>query len=193
VEGTLLLLIDNYDSFTYNLYQYFAELGVEVSVARNDKITPDEIAVLKPEYIVISPGPGTPRDAGISTEVIQRFGPVIPTFGVCLGHQCLGAAYGATVDRAPTIMHGKSSPVHHNGKGLFNGLPDPFAAIRYHSLCVYRDTVPDELEVTAWTDDGVIMGLRHKEYPVSGIQFHPESFMTEHGKTILKNFLEQAK
>jgi len=189
----LLLLIDNYDSFTYNLYQYFAELGVEVQVARNDKITPDEIAALKPEYIVVSPGPGQPRDAGVSCDVIRRFGPRVPLLGVCLGHQCLGATYGATVGRAPVIMHGKSSPVRHHGTGLFRGLPDPFSAIRYHSLTVYRETLPDVLEVTAWTDDGIVMGLRHKEYPVSGIQFHPESFMTEYGKEILKNFLEQAK
>jgi len=188
----LLLLIDNYDSFTYNLYQYFAELGVEVSVARNDKITLAQIETLKPEYIVVSPGPGTPRDAGISSDVIRRFGPVLPVLGVCLGHQCLGETYGATVGRAPVIMHGKSSPVRHIGTGLFRGLPDPFTAIRYHSLTVYRETLPETLEVTAWTEDGLVMGLRHKEYPVAGIQFHPESFMTEYGKEILKNFLEQA-
>jgi anthranilate synthase/aminodeoxychorismate synthase-like glutamine amidotransferase len=189
----LLLLIDNYDSFTYNLYQYFAELGVEVRVARNDKITLDQIEALKPEYIVVSPGPGTPRDAGISGDVIRRFGPELPVLGVCLGHQCLGETYGATVGRAPVIMHGKSSPVSHLGTGLFRGLPDPFTAIRYHSLTVYRETLSDVLEVTAWTADGIVMGLRHKEYPVAGIQFHPESFMTEYGKEILKNFLEQTK
>jgi anthranilate synthase/aminodeoxychorismate synthase-like glutamine amidotransferase len=192
VEKTLLLLIDNYDSFTYNLYQYFAELGVEVQVARNDKITLAQIEALQPEYIVVSPGPGQPRDAGISSDVIRHFGPKLPLLGVCLGHQCLGAAYGATVGRAPVIMHGKASPVRHHGTGLFRGLPDPFTAIRYHSLTVYRETLPDVLEVTAWTEDGIVMGLRHKEYPVSGIQFHPESFMTEYGKEILKNFLEQA-
>jgi anthranilate synthase/aminodeoxychorismate synthase-like glutamine amidotransferase len=193
VEKTLLLLIDNYDSFTYNLYQYFAELGVEVQVARNDKITLAQIEALQPEYIVVSPGPGQPRDAGISGDVIRHFGPKLPLLGVCLGHQCLGETYGATVGRAPVIMHGKSSPVNHNGTGLFRGLPDPFTAIRYHSLTVYRETLPDTLEVTAWTADGLVMGLRHKEYPVAGIQFHPESFMTEYGKEILKNFLEQAR
>ncbi len=187
----MLLLIDNYDSFTYNLYQYFAELGAAVRVVRNDKITLEEIEALTPSGIVISPGPGQPRDAGISIEVVRRFGPRLPLLGVCLGHQCLGVGFGAVVGRAPTIMHGKSSAVHHNGDGLFQGLPNPFSAIRYHSLTVFRDTLPETLEVTAWTDDGLVMGLKHREYGALGIQFHPESFMTDCGKEILKNFLEQ--
>jgi len=185
----MLLLIDNYDSFTYNLFQYLCELGQEVMVVRNDKTTIAEIERMKPERIVISPGPGTPDRAGISNEVIRHFGPEIPTLGVCLGHQCVGYSYGAVVERAGEIMHGKSSLIHHIGEGVLEGLPNPFPAIRYHSLAVMRDGLPDCLEVTAWTEKGIIMGLRHREYPVEGVQFHPESIMTEVGKDLLKNFL----
>ena len=185
-----ILLIDNYDSFTYNLYQYLCELGAEVDVARNDKITLDEIEDMSPERIVISPGPCTPAEAGISNDVLRRFGPKLPTLGVCLGHQCVGYAFGGTVGGAGEIMHGKMSLVHHTGEGVFLGLPNPFEAIRYHSLAVYRDNLPDELRVTAWTDNGLIMGVRHKEHPIEGIQFHPESIMTKVGKDLLKNFLD---
>jgi len=187
----MLLLIDNYDSFTYNLFQYLCELGEEVEVVRNDKTTLDEIERLKPQRIVVSPGPSTPAKAGISNDVIRRFAPGLPVLGVCLGHQCLGYSYGATVSRAGKIMHGKSSLIYHNSQGGFNGLPNPFSAIRYHSLVVQRDGLPDCLEVTAWTEDGTIMGLRHRRYPLEGVQFHPESFMTESGKDILKNFLRE--
>jgi anthranilate synthase/aminodeoxychorismate synthase-like glutamine amidotransferase len=186
----MLLMIDNYDSFTYNLYQYLAELGAEVVTVRNDKVTLEEIQAMDPEGIVISPGPCTPRAAGVSMEVIQRFGPRVPTLGVCLGHQCIGQVYGARIDRAEEIRHGKTSMVHHGGQGVLAGLPDPFEAIRYHSLVVYPETVPDCLEVTAWTDDGVIMGLRHKVHPVEGVQFHPESILTPVGKDLLRNFLD---
>jgi anthranilate synthase/aminodeoxychorismate synthase-like glutamine amidotransferase len=189
----VILLVDNYDSFTYNLYQYLCELGEEVAVARNDKITLDEIEKMQPERIVISPGPGAPQNAGISNDVIRRFASRLPTLGVCLGHQCLGYTYGGTVAQAKQIMHGKSSLVHHKGQGVFTGIKNPFAAIRYHSLAVLRDGLPDSLEITAWTEDGEIMGLRHRTYPVEGIQFHPESFMTECGKDILKNFLNKGK
>jgi len=185
----MLLLIDNYDSFTYNLFQYLSELGEEVYVARNDKITIAEMEKLAPQNIVISPGPGTPDRAGISNEVISHFGPTIPILGVCLGHQCIGYSYGAVVARAGEIMHGKSSLIHHDGRGVLEGLANPFPAIRYHSLAVMRKDLPDCLEVTAWTDNGIIMGLRHREYPVEGVQFHPESIMTEVGKDILRNFL----
>ncbi len=185
-----ILLIDNYDSFTYNLYQYLCELGAEVEVARNDKITLEEIEHMTPEKIVISPGPCTPAEAGISNDVLRRFGPELPTLGVCLGHQCVGYAFGGTVGGAGEIMHGKMSLIHHTGEGVFSGLPNPFEAIRYHSLAVYRDDLPDELEVTAWTDSGLIMGMRHKEHPIEGIQFHPESIMTKVGKDLLKNFLD---
>ena len=187
----MLLLIDNYDSFTYNLYQYLAELGAEVVTHRNDKITLDEIEDLAPEGIVISPGPCTPREAGISNDVIRRFGETVPTLGVCLGHQCVGYVYGAVVDQAGEIRHGKTSMVHHNGAGVLAGLPNPFEAIRYHSLVVYPDTVPDCLETTARTENGLIMGLRHKEHPVEGVQFHPESIMTPDGKQLLQNFLDR--
>ncbi len=185
-----ILLIDNYDSFTYNLYQYLCELGAEVEVARNDKITLEEIERMSPEKIVISPGPCTPAEAGISNDVLRRFGPELPTLGVCLGHQCVGYAFGGIVGGAGEIMHGKMSLIHHTGEGVFRGLPNPFEAIRYHSLAVYRDDLPDELEVTAWTDSGLIMGMRHKEHPIEGIQFHPESIMTKVGKDLLKNFLD---
>ena len=186
----MILLIDNYDSFTYNLYQYLSELGADVHVVRNDQVSLEEIDALKPERIVLSPGPCTPREAGISNDVARHFGPKLPTLGVCLGHQCIGDAYGATVGYAGEIMHGKTSLVHHDGKGVFRGLPNPLEGIRYHSLAVYRDTLPPELEVTAWTDSGVVMGLRHSEYPIEGIQFHPESIMTQSGKELLRNFLE---
>ena len=185
----MLLLIDNYDSFTYNLYQYLCELGAEVEVVRNDKITLEGVEDMRPERIVISPGPRAPADAGISNDVIRRFGGRVPTLGVCLGHQCVGYAFGGTVGGAGEIMHGKMSLIHHDGRGLFRGLPNPFEAIRYHSLAVYREDLPPELEITAWTDGGLIMGVRHKSKPIEGIQFHPESIMTESGKDILRNFL----
>ena len=186
----MLLLIDNYDSFTYNLYQYLSELGADVLVRRNDQITLDEIGDLQPERIVISPGPGNPDDAGVSVSVINEFGPRLPLLGVCLGHQCIGAAFGGNVVHAPTLMHGKSSAVFHDGKSVLHGLPSPFDAIRYHSLVVDRPTLPDCLEVTAQTSTGVIMGLRHREYPIHGVQFHPESIMTVVGKDLLRNFLD---
>ena len=186
----MILLIDNYDSFTYNLYQYLCELGADVRVARNDEITLDEIADLAPERIVVSPGPRAPAEAGISNDVIRRFGTETPTLGVCLGHQCIGHAFGGTVGGAGEIMHGKTSLIHHNGDGIFAGIPNPFEAIRYHSLAVYPEDLPDELEVTAWTDNGLIMGVRHREHPIVGVQFHPESIMTKAGKDILRNFLE---
>ena len=185
----MILLLDNYDSFTYNLFQYLSELGEEVWVERNDKVSLDEIEARSPHRIVVSPGPGTPEQAGICNDVIRHFGTRIPILGVCLGHQCVGYAYGARVDRADEIKHGKSSIIHHDGKGVFTGLPDPFSAIRYHSLAVMPDSVPDCLEVSAQTSNGIIMGLRHREFPVEGVQFHPESIMTEVGKDILKNFL----
>jgi anthranilate synthase component 2 len=187
----MLLLIDNYDSFTYNLFQYLSELGQEVLVARNDKITIEEIEKLRPERIVVSPGPSTPLRAGISNDVIRRFGPRLPLLGVCLGHQCIGHVYGGTVGRAKAVMHGKSSLVHHKGGGILAGLPNPFSAIRYHSLAISPEGLPDCLEVTAWTDDGTIMGLRHRQHPVEGVQFHPESFMTPVGKDLLRNFLKK--
>ncbi len=186
----MILLIDNYDSFTYNLYQYLCELGADVLVVRNDQTTLEEIADSAPERIVVSPGPCTPEQAGISNDVIRRFGPTTPTLGVCLGHQCVGYSFGGTVAGAGEIMHGKMSLVHHDGRGLFKGLESPFEAIRYHSLAVYREGLPEELEVTAWTDSGLIMGVRHRRYPVEGIQFHPESIMTKVGKDILRNFLD---
>jgi len=184
-----VLLIDNYDSFTYNLYQYLCELGAEVEVVRNDQITVTEVAQRHPDRIVISPGPCTPAEAGISVEVIRQLGSHIPILGVCLGHQAIGAAYGGTVVRAPMVMHGKLSPIYHNAQGVFAGLPSPFQATRYHSLVVRREDLPAELEITAWTEDGIIMGLRHRSLPIEGVQFHPESIMTEHGKQMLANFL----
>ena len=185
----MLLLIDNYDSFTYNLFQYLSELGEQVVVYRNDKITLEEIEALAPERIVISPGPCTPREAGISNDVIRHFAGRVPLLGVCLGHQCIGYSYGAVVEQASEIMHGKMSLVHHDGKAIFAGLSNPFEAIRYHSLAIRRDTVPECLEVTAWTDSGIIMGVRHRQHQVEGIQFHPESIMTKVGKDLLRNFL----
>ena len=185
----MLLLIDNYDSFTYNLAQYFGELGEEVLVYRNDEIDLATIRQLAPDRIVISPGPGDPDDGGISNAVIRELGPTTPILGVCLGHQCMGHVFGGEVIRAPRLMHGKTSPVYHDGAGLFAGLPSPFAATRYHSLIV-AEPLPDELEVIAWTAEGEMMGLRHKEYPVVGVQFHPESILTEYGKELLQNFLD---
>jgi len=186
----MLLIIDNYDSFTYNLVQYFGELGVaNMLVRRNDEITCDEIAALRPERICISPGPCSPREAGISNEVIRRFGSTIPILGVCLGHQCMGDVFGGRVIRAPRLMHGKTSPILHDGKGVFQGLPSPFQATRYHSLIVDRTTLPDCLEITAETAEGEIMGLRHREFPCHGVQFHPESVLTENGHKLLQNFL----
>ncbi len=186
----MLLLIDNYDSFTYNLFQYLSQLGEEVWVVRNDQVSLGEIEARSPQRIVISPGPGTPERAGISNDVIRQFGNRLPILGVCLGHQCIGYSYGARVDRASKIMHGKSSLIHHNGKGVLSGLPNPFPAIRYHSLAVMRDALPECLEVSAWTSNGIIMGLRHRRFPVEGVQFHPESIMTEVGKDLLRNFLQ---
>lgn len=187
----MLLLIDNYDSFTYNLYQYLCELGADVAVHRNDRITIDEIASMAPERIVLSPGPCTPKEAGVSVAVIRRFGAHTPLLGVCLGHQCIGEAYGGVVDRAGEVMHGKTSQIHHDGRGVFAGLPNPLQAIRYHSLVILRDTVPADLQVTAWTDRGLVMGVRHRSHPVEGVQFHPESIMTPDGKALLRNFLAQ--
>ncbi|MEX2579518.1 MAG: aminodeoxychorismate/anthranilate synthase component II [Verrucomicrobiales bacterium] len=186
----MLLVIDNYDSFTYNLVQYFGEMGVEMEVHRNDRITLDEIREKAPDRICVSPGPGTPNDAGISCDVIGQLGETTPLFGVCLGHQCIGQVFGGEVVRADRLMHGKTSPVLHNGEFLFRGLESPFEATRYHSLIVKRETLPDCLEVTAETAEGEIMGLRHRDLPIHGVQFHPESILTEEGKKILKNFLE---
>jgi anthranilate synthase/aminodeoxychorismate synthase-like glutamine amidotransferase len=186
----MILLIDNYDSFTYNLYQYLSELGAEVKVARNDKITLEEIEELAPERIVISPGPGTPHDAGISEDVVLRYGGRLPILGVCLGHQCIGEIYGGRVTNAGEIRHGKTSLIYHDGKGVFNGLSNPLTAVRYHSLAVKEEGLPACLEISAHTENGMIMGLRHKEYQIEGVQFHPESIMTKDGKNLLKNFLK---
>jgi anthranilate synthase/aminodeoxychorismate synthase-like glutamine amidotransferase len=185
----VILMIDNYDSFTYNLVQYLGVLGSEVEVHRNDKITLDEIETMKPERIVISPGPGTPQSAGITISMIERFHPKVPILGVCLGHQAIGAAFGGRVLHAARIMHGKTSEISHDGKGVFRDLPDPITATRYHSLAVERKSLPSCLEVSAEAEDGEIMGLRHREYPVEGIQFHPESILTKEGMNILSNFL----
>ncbi len=185
----MLLMIDNYDSFTYNLVQYLGELGEEVSVYRNDQVTVDEIGRMNPDRIVISPGPCTPDKAGVSVETITTFAGKLPILGVCLGHQSLGQAFGGKVVHAKKLMHGKTSMIHHDGEGVFAGLANPFEATRYHSLVVERDSLPDCLEITAWTDDKEIMGLRHKEFAVEGVQFHPESILTEHGHALLKNFL----
>ncbi len=185
----MLLLLDNYDSFTYNLYQYLSELGAAVVVRRNDQITLEEIAALAPAGIVISPGPCTPNEAGICNDVILAFGETTPILGVCLGHQCMGQVYGGRVIRAPVPMHGKLSRVTHQGQGVLAGLPQPFEAVRYHSLIVERATLPADLEITAETDDGLIMAMRHRRYPVEGVQFHPESILTHPGKDLLRNFL----
>jgi 3-deoxy-7-phosphoheptulonate synthase len=189
----MIVIIDNYDSFTYNLAQYFGELGAEVQVFRNNAVTPDEVESLRPSHIVISPGPGDPSDAGISRDVIRQLGPQIPTLGVCLGHQCIGEVYGGRVVRAPRLMHGKTSPIQHNGDPLFKGIPEPFEATRYHSLIVEKESFPDVLKVTATTAEGEIMALRHKEYPIIGVQFHPESVLTPYGKLILKNFISNGE
>jgi len=191
-RAIMILLIDNYDSFTYNLFQYLSELGADVLVKRNDELSVGEVAALAPEKIVISPGPCTPNEAGISVALIRELGGSVPILGVCLGHQSIGAAYGGAVVRAPQVMHGKLSAIYHEGAGVFAGLPPAFQATRYHSLIVRRDDLPDSLEVTAWTADGLIMGLRHRTLPVEGVQFHPESIMTQAGKALLKNFLSQA-
>lgn len=186
----MILVIDNYDSFTYNLVQQFGELGAEIEVVRNDQITLEDVRRLNPTHIVISPGPGTPDDGGISLDVIREFGPTTPVLGVCLGHQCIGQAFGGVVDRAPKLMHGKTSQVHHTDDPLFAGMSNPFTATRYHSLVVEQPTLPDSLEVIARADDGQIMGVRHKEYPVLGVQFHPESILTVEGPKLLHNFLQ---
>jgi anthranilate synthase/aminodeoxychorismate synthase-like glutamine amidotransferase len=188
---SFILLIDNYDSFTYNLYQYLGELGAETRVVRNDQISAAAALALQPAAIVISPGPGTPDQAGISIELIGLAAGQLPLLGVCLGHQSLAQAFGGRVVRAPTLMHGKTSPIRHDGRTIFTGLPDPFTATRYHSLVVAREGLPDCLEVSAWTDDGVIMGLRHRQHPLEGVQFHPESILTDSGKALLRNFLER--
>ena len=186
----MLLMIDNYDSFTYNLVQYFGELGADVHVYRNDAITLDQVAALAPTQIVVSPGPCTPKEAGISVPLIQRFAGQIPILGVCLGHQAIGQAFGGRIVRSERVMHGKLSPVTHDGRGVFNGVPTPFAVTRYHSLAIERGHLPSVLEVTATADDGEIMGVRHRELAVEGVQFHPEAILTEHGKRLLANFLE---
>jgi len=186
----MLLLIDNYDSFTYNLYQYLCELGAEVEVVRNDAASLDELIAMQPERVVFSPGPSTPENAGISIDAIRHFGQQVPVLGVCLGHQCIGEAYGATVAHAGEIMHGKTSMISHDGKGVFAGLPEPFEAVRYHSLSIQPDSVPDVLEVTAHSRGGIIQGVRHRELPVEGVQFHPESILTVAGKALLQNFLD---
>ena len=189
----MLLMIDNYDSFTYNLVQYFGQLGEDVAVYRNDQITLEEIEHLSPERIVISPGPCTPNEAGISVPTIRHFAGKIPLLGVCLGHQAIGAAFGGNVIRSCSLMHGKTSPIHHDGKGLFKGLPNPFEATRYHSLIVERSSLPDCLEVTAWVENQEIMGLAHRELAIWGVQFHPESILTVGGMDLLRNFLEMSK
>jgi anthranilate synthase/aminodeoxychorismate synthase-like glutamine amidotransferase len=189
----VVLVIDNYDSFTYNLVQYLGELGEQVVIHRNDQITLEEIATLDPVAAVLSPGPGSPGDAGISKDLLVELGPTLPTLGVCLGHQCLGEAYGGRVQRAARVMHGKVSRVLHLEQSVFRGLPSPFLATRYHSLVVDRDSLPAELEVTAWTDDGIVMGLRHRQHPLAGVQFHPEAILTEHGHQLLTNFLQDAR
>ncbi len=185
-----ILMVDNYDSFTYNLVQFMGILGAELTVFRNDHMTLRKVVELEPQGIVISPGPKAPKDAGISKELIREMGTRIPVLGVCLGHQCIGEVFGGKVGRAPYVMHGKTSTVYHDGNGIFRGLKNPLEAARYHSLIVYEEGLPDCLEISSRTEDGIIMGLRHKEYPIEGIQFHPESFMTEEGMAMLKNFLE---
>jgi anthranilate synthase component 2 len=186
----MLLMIDNYDSFTYNLVQYFAELGTDVVVKRNDEITVEDIAKMNPQHLVISPGPCTPNEAGISVAAIKTYAGKIPLLGVCLGHQSIGQAFGGKIIHAKTLMHGKTSLIHHHDTSVFTGLPSPFTATRYHSLVIERESIPDCLEITAWTDDGEIMGVRHKTLAVHGVQFHPESILTEHGHDMLRNFLE---
>ena len=186
----MLLMIDNYDSFTYNLVQYLGELGEDIKVFRNDRVTIKDIEELNPERIVISPGPCTPKEAGVSVDVIKYFAGKIPILGVCLGHQAIGAAFGGDIIRAPRLMHGKTSMIYHDGKTIYEGLPNPFEATRYHSLTIKKETLPSCLEITAWTEQDEIMGVRHKEFIVEGVQFHPESILTKVGKTLLKNFLK---
>jgi len=188
----MILVIDNYDSFTYNLVQYLGELGEKIEVRRNDEIDLAGIEAMAPDHILISPGPCTPNEAGVSLSLIEHFKGKIPILGVCLGHQSIGQAFGGDVIRAERLMHGKTSPIHHDSKGVFEGLPSPFTATRYHSLIVKKETLPDCLEVTAWTEEGEIMGLRHKDYPIEGVQFHPESIITENGLTMLRNFLKKS-
>lgn len=187
----MLLMIDNYDSFTYNIVQYFAELGQQVEVRRNDDITLEEIAALNPQYLVIGPGPCSPKEAGISVAAMQHFAGKLPIMGICLGHQTIGEAFGGKIIRAQTLMHGKVSPVHHHNSGMFQGLPNPVTCTRYHSLVIERASLPDCLDITAWTDDGEIMGVRHKQYAIEGVQFHPEALLTEHGHDMLQNFLNE--
>ena len=189
----MILMIDNYDSFTYNLVHYLAELGEEVVVHRNDKLELEDIGKLNPDMLVVSPGPCTPKEAGISVEAIKEFAARMPILGVCLGHQSLAYAYGAEIVRAQRLLHGKTSEIHHDKKGIYKGIPDPFEATRYHSLLVNRESLPEELEITAWTDEGEIMGIRHKEHMMEGVQFHPESILTKHGKDLLRNFISIAK
>ncbi len=188
----MILVVDNYDSFTWNLVHYLAELGAETRVVRNDELTPDEAWALKPEAVLLSPGPCSPNEAGICLDLLASAAEAMPIFGVCLGHQAMGQAFGGEVIRAKALMHGKTSPIEHEGKGVFRGLPSPFTATRYHSLAVKRETLPDVLEVTAWTADGEIMGLSHRSRPIHGVQFHPESIATEHGHDLLANFLDLA-
>lgn len=186
-------MIDNYDSFTYNLVHYLGELGERVLVFRNDKITLEEIGKLNPDMVVVSPGPCTPKEAGISVDLIKEFAGRIPIFGVCLGHQSIGYAFGGNIVRAQRLIHGKTSQIYHDGKGVYEGLPNPFEATRYHSLLIEKESLPDKLEVTAWTDEGEVMGVRHKEYLIEGVQFHPESILTKHGKDLLRNFIRIAR
>lgn len=189
----MLLIIDNYDSFTYNLVQYFGELGEVIEVFRNDKVSLSEIEKLNPEMLVISPGPGTPKDAGISLDLINHFKGKLPILGVCLGHQCIGESFGGHIVSAPRLMHGKTSLIHHDGKDIFKDLPNPFEATRYHSLIIERETLPDCLALNAWTEEQEIMGVKHKEYLIWGVQFHPESILTTSGKTLLNNFLQRSR
>jgi len=186
----MILVIDNYDSFTYNLVQYLGEMGVEIEVARNDELTVEEILKKKPKHLLISPGPCSPKEAGISVDIIKKLGGKIPILGVCLGHQSIGYAYGGDIIRAKKLMHGKTSQISHDGKGVFKGMPNPFKATRYHSLAIKKETLPDCLVVTAQSEDGEIMGVRHKSLPVEGVQFHPESILTESGRILLRNFIE---
>jgi len=189
----MILVLDNYDSFTYNLVQYLGEMGAEMAIYRNDQITLSEVAAMRPEKLVISPGPCTPKEAGISIDLIRKFGSQIPILGVCLGHQAIGEAFGGEVVRAPRLMHGKTSMIEHDGRAIYRQLPNPFEATRYHSLIIRRESMPDDLLITAWTQEGEVMGVRHKSFPVEGVQFHPESILTQAGKGLLKNFLTMAQ
>ena len=189
----MILMIDNYDSFTYNLVHYLSELGEEVTVARNDKISLEDVGKMSPEIIVVSPGPCTPKEAGVSVDVIKEFAGRTPILGVCLGHQSMAYAYGAEIVRAGRLLHGKTSPIRHDEKGIYKDIPNPFEATRYHSLLIEKGTLPDDFEVSAWTDEGEIMGIRHKEHLMEGVQYHPESILTKHGKDILRNFIDLAR